>query len=157
MAWSTATGWNKPAGWTAPSLALGPLSFRFKCARTLSQLLFSLGCARSISADCDVFAPVNLELVRAKFDSQSAASGSNPKSQRKPQLKQPIFAQFLANATCFFKEGGGFPQISTRILSKVCKSLPNPSQTWAQIQKYSENRFFFPGTFAAGSGQDKKE
>lgn len=100
---------------------------------------------------------VNLELVRAKFDSQSAAPGSNPKSQRKPQLKRPIFAQFLANATCFFKEGGGFPQISARILSKVCKSLPNPSQTWAEIQKYSENRFFFSGAFAAGSGQHKKE
>lgn len=101
--------------------------------------------------------------VRAKFDSQSAVSGSNPKSQRKPQLKWPIFAQFLAKATCFIKEEGGFPQISTQILSKVCKSLPNPAQTWAQIQKYSENRFFFsflffsPGTFAAGSGQDKKE
>lgn len=79
---------------------------------------------------------------RAKFDSQSAVSGSNPKSQRKPQLKRPIFAPFLAKATCFLKEGGGFPQISTRILSKVCKYLPNPSQTWAQIQKYSENRFF---------------
>lgn len=157
MSWTTTTGWRKPG----LLCTLVWVLFWFGSHKLSLGASSTPRCALSISSEGDVFVPVNIESVRATFDSQSAASGSNPKSQRKPQLKQPIFAQFLANATCFFKEGGGFPQISTRILSKVCKSLPNPSQTWAQIQKYSENRFFsfffFPGTFAAGSGQEKKE
>jgi len=160
MSWTTTTDWSKPG----LLCTLVQVLFCFGSHELSLGAGSSLGCALSISSEGDVFVPVNPESVRATFDSQSAASGSNPKSQRKPQLKQPIFAQFLANATCFFTEGGGFPQISTRILSKVCKSLPNPSQTWAQIQKYSENRFFFrfsffffPSTFAAGSGQEKKE
>lgn len=139
MSWTTTTDWNKPG----LLCTLVQVLFCFGSHELSLGAGSSLGCALSISSEGDVFVPVNPESVRATFDSQSAASGSNPKSQRKPQLKQPIFAQFLANATCFFTEGGGFPQISTRILSKVCKSLPNPSQTWAQIQKYSENRFFF--------------
>lgn len=109
---------------------------------TLSQPLLSLGCTQT-SALTVMYLLQCKSRVRAKFDSQSAVPGSNPKSQRKHQLKRRIFAQFLAKTTCFLKEGGGFPQISTQILSKVCKSLPNPSQTWAQIQKYSKNRFFF--------------
>lgn len=139
MSWTTTTGWRKPG----LLCTLVWVLFWFGSHKLSLGASSTPRCALSISSEGDVFVPVNIESVRATFDSQSAASGSNPKSQRKPQLKQPIFAQFLANATCFFKEGGGFPQISTRILSKVCKSLPNPSQTWAQIQKYSENRFFF--------------
>lgn len=143
MSWTTTIDWNKPG----LLCTLVQVLFCFGSHELSLGAGSSLGCALSISSEGDVFVPVNPESVRATFDSQSAASGSNPKSQRKPQLKQPIFAQFLANATCFFTEGGGFPQISTRILSKVCKSLPNPSQTWAQIQKYSENRFFFRFSF----------